>query len=157
MSSKQLPSAPTDLPTFATTPTSRSYLHLACGGVTVVGDWAFEAICNPLNDPGVKTMCSACGRYAPLIEFKWADTGENIIDYHERLRPLLSPFARFTNAITALGLLALPLAGAIVAIWIKGSDTGHAWTIGLIIGAAIAVIALVLVQRLPRRDFRQYI
>lgn len=87
--SEQTPELSGNPATFRETPTSRPYVHKRCGGVTQVGDWAFEAICDPFYRTA-GTICASCGHGYPLFDFTWADTGENVQAYRNRLAKLVT-------------------------------------------------------------------
>lgn len=65
-------------------PSSRVYRHAGCGGETVVSGDDYLSLEYPFR-PVDSTMCSACGKFVPLTEVAWSDTGENIADYRERI------------------------------------------------------------------------
>src|SRR4051794_615359 len=72
------PEVPRGVPeprTFSTVPDSRAYVHRACGGATVIGDWAFKAICDPLVT-ATGTKCVACPRAPPIQGVARAGNGE---------------------------------------------------------------------------------
>jgi uncharacterized protein (TIGR02996 family) len=81
----------------------RVYVHLGCGGRTVMQEAIIRSY---LKDPfmyGGGVFCTGCGAHAPDREFIWKETGENLDAYMERLRAA----ARQTHS----GLLGRLLAG----------------------------------------------
>ena len=62
---------------------SRMYRHVKCDGITTVSDQSFEVLSNPMSSV-TRTWCTECDAFAPLSEFEWADTQENIVTYYER-------------------------------------------------------------------------
>jgi len=64
-------------------PESRSYRHVKCDGITTVSDQSFEVLSNPMSSV-TRTWCTDCDAFAPLEEFEWVDTQENIVAYYER-------------------------------------------------------------------------
>ena len=65
-------------------PVSRVYRHLTCGTLTEVSGQAFLQICNPFT-MCMGTICSSCVLPAALDEVAWADTGEIISVYRQRM------------------------------------------------------------------------
>jgi hypothetical protein len=64
----------------------RVYVHLGCGGQTIMQD---KIIRSYLKDPFLyddSTFCTGCGQHRPDREFIWQETGENLHAYMEHLR-----------------------------------------------------------------------
>jgi hypothetical protein len=69
----------------------RVYLHLGCGGQTIMQE---KIIRSYLTDPfmyGDSTFCTGCGRHRSDREFVWQETGENLHAYMEGLRAKAAP------------------------------------------------------------------
>ena len=88
-------------------PDSRNYVHLTCGQPTCVSKGDFREIVNPflLSD---RTYCVSCQKMDALERFVWADTGETIAAFRQRMRDLTPAsflhFRRFAPPVaTALG------------------------------------------------------
>ena len=79
----------------------RVYVHLRCGQPTVITKGDYIGICNPFAG-GRGTYCAPCGRPDSLDQFVWADTGETIQDYRQRLRehaPAIYRWIAFPNSL----------------------------------------------------------
>ena len=69
----------------------RVYVHLGCGGATVMQD---KIIRSYLRDPFMyddAAFCTGCGLHRPDREFVWRETGENLHGYMQRLRARAAP------------------------------------------------------------------
>jgi hypothetical protein len=64
---------------------SRVYVHEACGGTTEISGDDFARVANPFTYVS-QTYCAACGTFAGLSRFAWADTDENLRDFRRRMR-----------------------------------------------------------------------
>jgi uncharacterized protein (TIGR02996 family) len=72
----------------------RIYVHLGCGGRTVMQE---SIIRSYLKDPflyGPYNFCTGCGAHVHDRECVWAETGENLHTYMKRLRASSSPGLR---------------------------------------------------------------
>ncbi len=65
-------------------PDSRVYKHRACGGQTVVSGDDYLLLEFPHRST-TGTFCCQCKSFAPLWDFDWMDTGENLAGYRHRL------------------------------------------------------------------------
>jgi hypothetical protein len=65
-------------------PDSRVYKHHTCGGQTVVSGDDY-LLCEFPHRSISGTFCCKCNTFAPLWEFEWMDTGENVYSYRHRL------------------------------------------------------------------------
>lgn len=145
---------------FDVEPTSRPYRHDRCGGVTVVSGWSFREVCNPFNS-GVPTKCAACGRTAPMSEFRSDDTGEPLPTYHQRLRPYLPPgYAAAQHRAGfafAIGLVIGGLVGAGVGAALDFIEDAPQWggLGGAIIGGVIG--AWLVMSKVPKVGFRRFV
>ena len=154
------PASPTelaaDLPTFTQVPSTRSYVHSGgCGGATAIGDWAFPAICDPVRRV-TATMCASCKQYRPVSEFQWADTGENIQAYRNRLFHALPPAYKSKRRLRALA----PVLAFLIPVAILATISGvweYAPLVGLGLGAVGVVVALVVVPKAPKINFCRYV
>lgn len=129
-----------------TIPDSRSYRHLKCGKVTIVSEGDYKVLANPLT-ACQETVCAACEEAFPIQEFEWADTGENIVDYHVRHKAKLSPStvticsANLGCAVLLLGIIA----GLAVGI-VSGRSLGLGWGIGIgVVAVLVALYAAVVI------------
>ncbi len=64
---------------------SRAYRHVVCDGITVVSGDDYVLLECPFRPLGGGTYCARCKRHVPLKKVVWADTGENIEKYRNRL------------------------------------------------------------------------
>jgi hypothetical protein len=64
----------------------RVYYHAACGGYTEITGYDFERLVDPFDDYVRETHCAGCRNYVPIKFVRWADTGEDIETYRQRLR-----------------------------------------------------------------------
>ena len=64
---------------------SRTYVHPACGGSTVVSGDDYVLLECPFR-PVPQTLCSACGQFVGLDTVRWADTNERISEYRDKVR-----------------------------------------------------------------------
>lgn len=96
-------------------PESRTYRHVRCQQVTMVGGQSFEVVSNPMSSME-RTMCSTCGTMFPIAEFVWVDTGESISDYYARHTTRATPLQRFlcskTFMVALAGIVAIGTAAA---------------------------------------------
>jgi len=123
-------------------PESREYVHVGCGQITQVTGGDFKNVASP--SPGVvKTMCSACGTYFPISEFKWEDTQEDIVSYYARYNAKVPAFIhqicsrKLGVALLLVGLLA----GIAVGVW-SGNALGILW--GIVIGIVASLIGMLV-------------
>ena len=65
----------------------RVYVHDECDGETIISGKDFERLANPFQFVS-QAYCAACEKYTGLGRFYWANTGESIRDYRQRLRRL---------------------------------------------------------------------
>ena len=72
---------------------ARSYQHAECGHETLVSGNDYLQLECPFRPIG-STMCSGCGHLVPLGSLAWADTGENIAVYRQRLYKSVSFWRR---------------------------------------------------------------
>ena len=64
----------------------RVYVHLGCGGRTIMQDKIIRSyLANPFMYDD-STFCTGCGHHRPDREFTWQETGENLHAYMEQLR-----------------------------------------------------------------------
>ena len=63
------------------------YVHEKCGAATGMPE---EIVRSYLKNPYLyladKTFCTGCGKHVPFRECQWAETGENLQEYTDRLR-----------------------------------------------------------------------
>jgi hypothetical protein len=122
----------------AAIPDSRSYIHEQCGQATDVSESEFKIVASPI--PGCRmTMCCACGQHFPIGEFKWADSGERIVDYYARHTSRASVLARcvasrtFALVSVVLGALAGVALGIAAGQWL-----------GILVGILVGVIGVLV-------------
>lgn len=65
-------------------PVSRSYVHRRCSGTTKLSGDDYVLLECPFR-PVESTICAKCKDYFPLDDFTWADTGEKISAYRNRV------------------------------------------------------------------------
>ena len=58
-------------------PVRRSYRHVTCGSVTIMGRALAETYARQPGFYGA-TYCVSCARHAPVAEFRWDGTGETV-------------------------------------------------------------------------------
>ncbi len=92
---------------------AREYRHRECGGLTRIEGYAFLVLANPFSCV-TPTWCRECRRFAPLDELEWADTGEDLASYRDRLL-VAAPFGR-RCLLAFSGVLAGALAGLVVGL-----------------------------------------
>jgi hypothetical protein len=130
---------------------SRVYVHDDCDGETVISGFDFTRVANPFAFVS-QTLCAACGRYAGLGRFSWADTGENIRAYRRRLRrqaPLSLKLCCYLFA-PLLGTVLAALIGVLITEPLKGIIVGAS------AGAMIVLLLIApLIARLWGIDYRQ--
>jgi hypothetical protein len=119
-------------------PDSRTYIHEKCGQATDVSESEFKIVASPL--PGCRmTMCCACAQHFPIAEFKWADSGERIVDYYNRHRAKASLSARLVSSLAfTLALVALGGIGGVAA----GVAAGN-W-VGIIVGFLVGIVSVLV-------------
>ena len=147
-----------NLPTFEFPPENRTYVHLQCGRKTTVDGQEFQALCNPFTGVlAVKTFCVPCRKHAPLNDFMWADTGENLAAYRKRVLRALPRGLRLRTRLIRAALLILP---PVLAFAITRALLGHGAIVWPAVAAAGGLVLGVLgagIQMLvDQRDFTVY-
>jgi hypothetical protein len=113
---------------FPSPPESRVYRHSACGTETGVSGGDFFDLCNPFQQVA-STFCTGCKATVPLDEVIWADTGEDLASYRNRLLKSVPTLFRWADSKWAIvGCLAFAALGAWIAMSLfPGNDL--AWKI----------------------------
>ena len=145
-------------PQFPTPPSSRTYVHRACGQVTYVDGEHFEGLCNPFTGLfGVSTLCTSCSQQRPLSEFAWQDTGEALDRYRKRLRGA-APAGRVVLDVLSrvLAFFGLPAAGALIGYWIADERVVLLPIVGAVVGFVVGVVIAGLVMAADTRDYTRY-
>jgi len=63
------------------------YIHRRCGGATGMPEEIIRSyLVNPYLYYSDQTYCAGCGKHIPNRECEWAETGENLQVYMNRLR-----------------------------------------------------------------------
>ena len=149
---------PDDYPQWAKVPERRTYRHVGrCGGQTSVDGWILKVLCNPYGNAH-STMCARCGEYPSLKQVEWADTGETIAEFRQRMIDLIP---KATRTRVGLGRTGLFLAGLAIGV----AASYPFWTtrtilppiLGILGGCVVGFAAAALVFRLPRFVYHSYI
>ena len=125
------------------TPTSRTYLHDRCEQPTVVSDGSFSALASPLT--GVEqTYCNACKSMFAVEEFRWADPGEKLPDYHRRHASGASAIDRLiaSRHSVIVSLVLAVLLGALTMI-LSFVFQGEELLTSIFFGIGVAVLSLI--------------
>jgi aminoglycoside 3-N-acetyltransferase len=145
-------------PLFEIPPENRTYVHLQCGRKTTVDGEEFLGLCNPFTGLlGVSTFCVPCRKQAPLNDFMWADTGENLAEYRRRvLRSIPRGQRRRTRLVRALLLIIPPLVAFIVtrALLSRGAIVIPA--LAAVGGVVVGVIGAGIQMVADKGDFTVY-
>ena len=147
------------------TPDSRTYVHQACGGSTVISGDDFEKLSDPFRMI-TGTFCAKCGRMVGLREVFWADTEEAVGEARDRWRTDCPPAVRRLNApfgcwlslvLGGLGGVALGCAMVQVEWPRRFAPIILFTTIGVIAvpGLWCAVVAPYLTRRVLKHDWRR--
>jgi hypothetical protein len=134
-------------------PTQRTYAHLRCRGLTVIGGSDFVRLADPFSSVKA-TFCTRCAQMDALAAFAWVDTGEDLRSYRNRVRKA-APAALKIWEIIYITILVLFAFGGIV----LGATTGFgrlAVVGGAMLGGGVAAVILWPIGRLLRVDFRRY-
>lgn len=137
---------------------SRAYIHLGCGGGTVVSGGDYSHICNPFW-MCTGTFCCGCQGYVGLSEVVWSDTGEPISEYRARMRSMTPTIIK----IWAYGAGFIPgvgiggLAGLVLG-FAPRQDLGAA-VLGALVGAGVGgflvyLIGLIFIQLIFGINYR---
>jgi hypothetical protein len=124
---------------------SRTYYHPACGGHTSISGYDFELLTDPL-EVSSETLCGHCDRFVSLRKIYWADTGESVAAYRQRLlegEPVLYRVWRIVVPIAAY-------VGAFVAALVCDLDPEAA----IVLGGMAGSVAYYL-TRLGKPDYRK--
>jgi hypothetical protein len=146
-----------DLPDFPETPTGRTYVHKKCRGETHVSGGDFSHICDPIW-PCTGTFCCTCNGFAPLREVRWADTGEPVSDYRNRLlrkTPMALKLWRFGGGFLAGGAVGAGIAMIIAALGNVPADKlgGHGLIGGLIGAVLVYFIGSAILSAVYKIDY----
>ena len=87
---------------------TRTMRHLACGGETELSGFSYYEVCDPFTFQTPTVRCGCCGQKVDLRECWWADTGETLDQYRQRLRATAS----WWTWVWRLGLIPLLGVGA---------------------------------------------
>ena len=152
-------------------PTSRVYIHHACGQGTEVGGSDFTHLADPFR-PCSKTFCVSCRCMVPLHDVRWVETGETVADYRRRVRTTMPPGERlfYQGTGPAVGLV-LGLVGGVLWSVVMASPPGAggggggkatgliAVVLGAIIGAVVGTVVLstLLMRHVWGIDFRHQV
>jgi hypothetical protein len=144
--------------TFEIPPTSRTYVHLQCGRKTTVDGDEFQGLCNPFTGLlGVSTFCVPCRKQAPLNDFMWADTGENLAAYRKRvLRSIPRAMRVRMRLLRAALLIVPPIIGFVVARALMHRGAIVVPALAAIGGLIVGVLAVGIQMVVDRRDFTVY-
>lgn len=145
---------------FLQTPTARTYLHAKCGRGTVVGEGSFRHLADPFR-ACTGTFCASCKDFYSLDQVFWADTGESLVDYRQRLARAAPPFLRqwaYGVGWIAGGLLG-GVVGALIGAAVKADKSVIAGLlIGMCVGAVLfGVVGTALLKSSYRLDFRRFV
>ena len=146
------------LPTFDTPPAQRAYVHLACGGQTVVDGSDFRGLCDPLGGLlPTTTYCVHCARQDALDRFAWADTNETLADYRRRVRGSLSAFyIAKRRLLMIVCLLVVPIGLAYAASHFFTGRPVLAGVVGFVVGLLAGLIGIGAYLDTGDADFRRY-
>ena len=95
---------------FEIPPTSRAYSHTECGTQTSVSGGDFFDLCNPLQAIW-SAHCNCCRKEDKLDRFVWAETGEALDAYRQRLRKAMPLLFRWADSKWTIPLCFLFAAG----------------------------------------------
>jgi hypothetical protein len=120
-------------------PDSREYVHQACGEVTVISGRDFSHLADPFT-LCTGTYCTICRKMVNLKAVAWADTGEPISVYRQRLWEE-SPRLRTSPLLRVV----VPIAGAVLGAllgWLFAPIKPRGLVIGTIMGTVVAVLVV---------------
>ncbi|MDB5318391.1 MAG: hypothetical protein JWN40_22 [Phycisphaerales bacterium] len=84
---------------------TRDYKHLRCGELTTIGGIDYRMLRHPMEAVST-TFCATCGKQFPLIEFEWADNGENLQEYRSNMATSSSIIGRLLVGVIPVVVLA---------------------------------------------------
>jgi hypothetical protein len=76
----------------------RSYLHHACGQVTIMPDKVIQQYLDNPRSFSRSTFCAYCKKQVPEQDCTWQETGENLRDYFNQLQQEYDDHSRATGS-----------------------------------------------------------
>lgn len=134
--------------------TQRTYAHISCHGLTVIGGSDFVRLANPFSVVKA-TFCAKCSQMDALAAFVWVDTGEDLRTYRNRVRKAAPAALKIWEIIHITILVLFGFGGVVL-----GALTGFgrlAVLCGALLGAGLGAVILWPIGRLLHVDFRRYL
>jgi hypothetical protein len=92
------------------------YVHRKCGVATGMPEEIIRSyLKNPFMYMADRTFCCGCNRHVPFRECVWAETGEDLQSYMDKLRAA-KPEMKPKGCLAAIALVGVGLSGAVAAV-----------------------------------------